>query len=138
MLACAAAGADVVDCAIDSMSGMTSQPAMGAVVGALEQTEMGTGISYESIQALNLYWTQLRLLYAPFDANVKSSDSSVFQHEMPGGQYTNLMFQAQSLGLGSQWVAVKQAYIWANQLCGDIVKVTPSSKVTGDFAQWSE
>jgi len=136
MLACAAAGADVVDCAIDSMSGMTSQPAMGAIVSALEQTEMGTGISYDAIQALNLYWTQLRLLYAPFDANVQSSDSSVFQHEMPGGQYTNLMFQAQSLGLGTQWVAVKQAYIWANELCGDVVKVTPSSKVVGDFAQW--
>jgi len=60
----------------------------------------------------------------------------VFQHEMPGGQYTNLMFQAQQLGLGSQWTAVKQAYIWANELCGDIVKVTPSSKVVGDFAQW--
>jgi hypothetical protein len=136
MLACAAAGADVVDCAIDSMSGMTSQPAMGAICAALEQTKLGTGINYDAIQALNLYWTQLRLLYSPFDANVKSSDSSVFQHEMPGGQYTNLMFQAQSLGLGSQWTAVKQAYIWANELCGDIIKVTPSSKVVGDFAQW--
>jgi len=71
MLACAAAGADVVDVAIDSMSGMTSQPAMGAVVSALQQTELGTGISYDAIQALNLYWTQLRLLYAPFDANGK-------------------------------------------------------------------
>jgi len=136
MLACAAAGADVVDCAIDSMSGMTSQPAMGAIISALEQTELGTGISYDAVQALNLYWTQLRLLYAPFDANVKSSDSSVFQHEMPGGQYTNLMFQSQQLGLGTQWTAVKQAYIWANELCGDVVKVTPSSKVVGDFAQW--
>lgn len=69
--ACAQAGADVVDCAIDAMSGMTSQPSMGALCGALNQTELGTGISYEDIQALNLYWTQLRMLYSPFDANGK-------------------------------------------------------------------
>ncbi|KAK9894024.1 pyruvate carboxylase [Cystobasidium minutum MCA 4210] len=136
MLACAAAGADIVDVAIDAMSGMTSQPAMGAVCDALEQTGMGSGIKHEAIQALNQYWMNCRQLYAPFDANVKSSDSSVFDHQMPGGQYTNLMFQAQSLGLGHQWTQVKAAYIVANQLCGDIVKVTPSSKVVGDFAQF--
>ena len=91
MLAAAAAGADVVDVAIDSMSGLTSQPSMGAVCMALEQTELGTGIRYADIQALNLYWTQVRLLYQCFEANVRASDSSVFAHEMPGGQYTNLM-----------------------------------------------
>ena len=133
MIACAAAGADIVDVAIDSMSGMTSQPSMGAVCSALEQTGLGTGISYENIQQLNVYWSQVRQLYSCFDANVKASDSSVFQHEMPGGQYTNLLFQAQSLGLGSQWTAVKRAYIEANQLCGDIVKVTPSSKAIRPF-----
>jgi len=136
MLACAAAGADIVDVAIDSMSGMTSQAAMGAVCGALEQTGLGTGINHDAIQALNQYWTQVRMLYAPFEANVKASDSSVFDHEMPGGQYTNLMFQAQSLGLGEQWAEVKARYIDANQLCGDIVKVTPSSKIVGDLAQF--
>jgi len=136
MIACATAGADIVDVAMDSMSGMTSQAAMGAVCGALEQTGLGTGISHEAIQALNLYWQQVRILYAPFDANVKSSDSSVFDHEMPGGQYTNLMFQAQSLGLGQQWAEVKARYIDANKLCGDIVKVTPSSKIVGDLAQF--
>ncbi|KAK0523714.1 pyruvate carboxylase [Tilletia horrida] len=136
MLACAEAGADVVDVAIDSMSGMTSQPSMGAVVSALEQTGLGPGIRHEDIQALNLYWTQVRQLYACFEANVKASDSSVFDHEMPGGQYTNLMFQSQQLGLGSQWAEIKKAYIEANKLCGDIVKVTPSSKVVGDFAQF--
>jgi pyruvate carboxylase len=73
------------------MSGLTSQPAMGAVCMALEQTNLGTGIRYEDIQALNLYWTQVRLLYSCFEANVRASDSSVFDHEMPGGQYTNLM-----------------------------------------------
>jgi len=112
MLAAAAAGADVVDVAIDSknlsfvklsgamltcstlpsgMSGLTSQPSMGAVCMALEQTNLGTGIRYEDIQSLNLYWSQVRMLYSCFEANVRASDSSVFDHEMPGGQYTNLM-----------------------------------------------
>lgn len=136
MIAAAAAGADVVDVAIDSMSGITSQPSMGAVCSALEQTGLGTGIKYDDIQALNLYWTQVRQLYACFEAPVRASDSSVFDHEMPGGQYTNLMFQASQLGLGTQWAEIKKKYIEANQLCGDIIKVTPSSKVVGDFAQW--
>lgn len=110
MLAAAAAGADVVDVAIDStsilisspcnhpdelsllgMSGLTSQPPMGAICSALEQTGLGTGIRYADIQALNLYWSQVRVLYQCFEANVRASDSSVFDHEMPGGQYTNLM-----------------------------------------------
>ncbi|GAA5994110.1 hypothetical protein JCM5350_008098 [Sporobolomyces pararoseus] len=136
MLACAAAGADVVDVAIDSMSGTTSQPSMGAVCAALEQTKLGTGISHENIQALNLYWSNVRTLYQCFDANVRSSDSGVFDHQMPGGQYTNLMFQSQQLGLSGQWKQVVKAYIDANELCGDVVKVTPSSKVVGDFAQF--
>lgn len=136
MLACAAAGADVVDVAIDSMSGLTSQPSMGAICMALEQTSFGTGIRYEDIQALNTYWSQVRMLYSCFEANVRASDTSVFEHEMPGGQYTNLMFQASQLGLGTQWTAIKQKYVEANQLCGHIIKVTPSSKVVGDFAQW--
>ena len=73
------------------MSGLTSQPPMGAVCSALEQTNLGTGIRYEDIQALNMYWSQVRMLYSCFEANVRASDSSVFDHEMPGGQYTNLM-----------------------------------------------
>ena len=73
------------------MSGLTSQPSMGAVCMALEQTKLGTGIRYDDIQALNSYWTQVRMLYSCFEANVRASDSSVFEHEMPGGQYTNLM-----------------------------------------------
>lgn len=76
------------------MSGITSQPSMGAVCGALEQTGLGTGIKYADIQALNLYWTQVRLLYSCFEAPVRASDSSVFEHEMPGGQYTNLMVRS--------------------------------------------
>ena len=136
MLACAEAGADVIDAAIDSMSGLTSQPSMGAIVSSLEQMELGTGISHDSIQRLNLYWSEVRQLYQCFEQNVKASDSSVFDHEMPGGQYTNLMFQSQQLGLGSQWSEIKHAYMEANMLCGDIVKVTPSSKVVGDLAQF--
>ncbi|KAG1843394.1 carboxylase domain-containing protein [Suillus tomentosus] len=126
------------------MSGLTSQPSMGAVCMALEQTRLGTGIRYADIQALNLYWSQVCMLYGCFEANVRASDSSVFDHEMPGGQYTNLMFQASQLGLGTQWTQIKQKYIEANELCGNIIKacnylfnsVTPSSKVVGDFAQW--
>nr|WRH23597.1 pyruvate carboxylase [Naematelia aurantialba] len=136
MLACALAGADVVDVAIDDLSGLTSQPAMGAVCAALEQTGLGTGITHENIQALNTYWSQIRVLYSCFEANVRASDSGVFDHEMPGGQYTNLQFQASQLGLGTQWLDIKKKYIEANQLCGDIIKVTPSSKVVGDFAQF--
>ncbi|EJT46240.1 hypothetical protein A1Q1_05197 [Trichosporon asahii var. asahii CBS 2479] len=136
MLAAAKAGADVVDVAIDDLSGLTSQPAMGAVCAALEQSNLGPGISHENITALNTYWSQIRQLYQCFEANVRASDSGVFDHEMPGGQYTNLQFQASQLGLGTQWIEIKKAYQEANQLCGDIVKVTPSSKVVGDFAQF--
>lgn len=89
MLACAVAGADVVDVAIDSMSGLTSQPAMGAVCAALEQMNLGTSISSASIQALNQYWQQVRILYAPFESNMRSPDSSVFQHQIPGGQVSD-------------------------------------------------
>jgi len=86
MIACAAAGADVVDVAIDALSGTTAQPSMGAVCSALEQTKLGTGISHKNIQALNLYWSSVRQLYTCFEANVRSSDSGVFDHEMPGGE----------------------------------------------------
>ncbi|KAL7328553.1 pyruvate carboxylase, variant 2 [Mucor circinelloides] len=136
MMAAAAAGADIIDVAIDSMSGMTSQPAMGAIVAGFEQTNLGTGIRMADVHAINSYWEQARLLYSCFEANVRAADSGVYDHEMPGGQYTNLMFQAQQLGLGTQWNQIKKAYQEANELCGDLVKVTPSSKVVGDLAQF--
>jgi pyruvate carboxylase len=128
MLECAYAGADVIDLAVDSMSGVTSQPCMGAVVAALQNTEYDLGVKFEDVQLVNSYWEQVRLLYSCFDPQVNSPASEVYLHEMPGGQYTNLMFQAHSLGLGSQWTSIKRAYMVANKLCGDIVKVTPSSK----------
>ncbi|TPX62454.1 pyruvate carboxylase [Spizellomyces sp. 'palustris'] len=136
MLAAFEAGADIVDVALDSMSGLTSQPSMGAIIGALEGTDMDTGITLENAQALNSYWEQIRLLYSCFDPGLKSGDSGVYIHEMPGGQYTNLLFQSQQLGLGESWNEIKKSYAAANRLCGDIVKVTPSSKVVGDLAQF--
>lgn len=136
MLQCIEAGADVIDLALDPMSGVTSQPCMGAVVGSLAGTEHDLGVDFKNIQVLNEYWQQIRHLYKCFDPQVNSPSSDVMEHEMPGGQYTNLLFQSVSLGLGSQWTSVKRAYAAANRLCGDIIKVTPSSKVVGDLAQF--
>ncbi|CAL5223603.1 g6142 [Coccomyxa viridis] len=135
-LACANAGADIVDCAIDSMSGTTSQPSMGAIVNALHGTSLATGIDPLWLARLSIYWEQTRGLYAPFESDLRSSSSDVYYHEMPGGQFTNLKFQALSLGLGDRWEKVKDAYAHANRALGDIVKVTPSSKVVGDLAQF--
>ncbi|KAJ3129961.1 pyruvate carboxylase [Nowakowskiella sp. JEL0407] len=135
--AAAEAGVDVIDVAVDSMSGLTSQPSMGAITTILNSDEAtNTNIDFGHVQSLNSYWEQVRLLYSCFDSGLKSGDSSVYLHEMPGGQYTNLLFQSQSLGLGEQWEEVKKAYATANRLAGDIVKVTPSSKVVGDLAQF--
>lgn len=138
MLECSRAGADVVDVAVDSMSGMTSQPSMGAIVASLQGDERDTGFNLPEISKYSAYWETTRTLYAPFEccATMKSGNADVYLNEIPGGQYTNLQFQAHSLGLGNQFEEVKQKYKEANQLCGDLVKVTPSSKVVGDFAQF--
>ncbi|MCA9708645.1 MAG: pyruvate carboxylase subunit B, partial [Myxococcales bacterium] len=136
MLACADAGADVVDLALAPMAGLTSQPAMGAVVAALRGTARDTELSLEVLQGLEDYWEQARQLYAPFESGLKSGSADVYFHEMPGGQYTNLQFQARQLGLADRWPAIKRAYAAANRLLGDVVKVTPSSKVVGDLAQF--
>ena len=136
MLAAASAGADVVDAAIDAMSGLTSQPSLGALVASTARTDLDTGISLEEVSALNDYWEECRGLYSPFESGQKSGSADVYIHEMPGGQYTNLLFQSSQLGLTGQWSHVKKAYAIANRLLGDIIKVTPSSKVTGDLAQF--
>jgi len=136
MLAAARAGADAVDCAIDSMSGTTSQPSMGALVSSLRGTELDTGVDPAQVAALDTYWDQVRGVYAPFEAGQLTGSSDVYEHEMPGGQMTNLMFQSKSLGLGDRWPAIKKAYAQANELLGDVVKVTPSSKVVGDLANF--
>ncbi|XP_069695212.1 pyruvate carboxylase, mitochondrial-like isoform X1 [Periplaneta americana] len=138
MLACAEAGADVVDVAVDSMSGMTSQPSMGAVVAALQGSKLDTGLNLSNVSEYSAYWEQTRTLYAPFECTttMKSGNADVYLSEIPGGQYTNLQFQAYSLGLEEFFEDVKKAYREANMLLGDIIKVTPSSKVVGDLAQF--
>lgn len=138
MLACAEAGADIVDVAVDSMSGMTSQPSMGAIVASLQGSSLDTGFKLDDISEYSAYWEQTRRLYGPFECTttMKSGNADVYMNEIPGGQYTNLQFQAYSLGLGDFFEDVKKAYKEANLLLGDIIKVTPSSKVVGDLAQF--
>ncbi|KAM4714587.1 pyruvate carboxylase, mitochondrial-like isoform 2-T2 [Anableps anableps] len=138
MLACAEAGADVVDVAVDSMAGMTSQPSMGAIVACTKGTKYDTGIALEKVFDYSEYWEVTRGLYAPFDctATMKSGNADVYENEIPGGQYTNLHFQAHSMGLGNKFKEVKKAYAEANKLLGDLIKVTPSSKIVGDLAQF--
>lgn len=136
MVACAQAGADAVDAATDSLSGMTSQPSINAVLASLEGSDFDPGLDHKQVRALDTYWSQLRLLYSPFEAHLAGPDPEVYEHEIPGGQLTNMMFQASQLGLGSQWLETKKAYEHANELLGDVVKVTPTSKVVGDLAQF--
>uniref|UniRef100_A0A673K0Y0 pyruvate carboxylase n=1 Tax=Sinocyclocheilus rhinocerous TaxID=307959 RepID=A0A673K0Y0_9TELE len=138
MLACAQAGADIVDVAVDSMAGMTSQPSMGAIVACTRGTKLDTGVSLDRVFDYSEYWEVARGLYAPFDctATMKSGNADVYENEIPGGQYTNLHFQAHSMGLGNKFKEVKKAYAEANKLLGDLIKVTPSSKIVGDLAQF--
>ena len=134
VLAAIDAGVDAVDAAIDSMSGTTSQPCLGAIVEALRHTDRDTGLDGDAIRRLSFYWEAVRQQYAAFESDLKSGASEVYVHEMPGGQFTNLREQARSLGLDARWHEVADAYAAANRLFGDIVKVTPSSKVVGDMA----
>ncbi|AET38583.1 pyruvate carboxylase 2 Ecym_3071 [Eremothecium cymbalariae DBVPG len=135
MVQCALSGADVVDVAINSMSGLTSQPSINALLSSLDG-DVDTNINADHTRQLDAYWAEMRLLYSCFEADLKGPDPEVYQHEIPGGQLTNLLFQAQQLGLGEQWAETKRAYREANMLLGDIVKVTPTSKVVGDLAQF--
>ncbi len=128
------AGVDIVDAAIASMSGMTSQPCLNGIVAALRHTERDTGLDQRALDELSRYWSTVRELYYPFEEGLKAPGPDVYQHEMPGGQYTNLRQQAKNLGLENRWSDICEAYATANQLVGDIVKVTPSSKVVGDLA----
>jgi len=134
LIAAAEAGVDAIDVATDAMSGTTSQPCLGSVVEALRHTDRDTGLDAEAIRRISFYWEGVRGLYAPFESDLRSGASEVYLHEMPGGQFTNLKEQARSLGLASRWHEVALAYREANDLFGDIVKVTPSSKVVGDMA----
>jgi len=128
------AGVDAVDAAMDAFSGGTSQPCLGSLVEALHLTERDTQLDIKSVRAISDYWEHVRAQYAAFESGLASPASDVYLHEMPGGQFTNLKAQARSLGLEERWAEVAQAYADANMMFGDIVKVTPSSKVVGDMA----
>jgi pyruvate carboxylase len=134
ILAASDAGVDAVDCAMDALSGNTSQPCLGSIVEALRGHERDPGLDPEWIRRISFYWEAVRNQYAAFESDLKGPASEVYLHEMPGGQFTNLKEQARSLGLETRWHEVAQAYADANQMFGDIVKVTPSSKVVGDMA----
>jgi len=136
MLACLQAGANAVDCCNDALSGLTSQGSMGAILNNLLHSEKSTGISLDNYLALTSYWEAVRRTYAPYESGQKSAGADVYKNQIPGGQYTNLYFQALSMGLSKDWEKIKSAYADANQILGDIVKVTPSSKVVGDLASF--
>ena len=134
VLAAADAGVDAVDLAMDAFSGGTSQPCLGSVVEALKHTDRDTGLDVSAIREVSNYWEAVRHQYAAFESGLEAPASEVYLHEMPGGQFTNLKAQARSLGLEDRWHEVAQTYADVNQMFGDIVKVTPSSKVVGDMA----
>ncbi len=134
VLAASEAGVDAVDAAMDAMSGMTSQPNLGSIVEALRNTDRDTGLQPQRIREMSDYWEDVRLQYAAFEADMRAGASEVYLHEMPGGQFTNLKEQARSLGLADRWHDVARTYADVNAMFGDIVKVTPSSKVVGDMA----
>ncbi|MEI6713363.1 MAG: pyruvate carboxylase [Verrucomicrobiota bacterium] len=128
------AGVDVVDLAIASMSGSTSQPNLNSVVAALQHTPRETGLDLDTLNEFSDYWEKAREFYTPFDTAPKTGSAEVYLHEMPGGQFTNLKEQAASMGLSARWPEIAKTYAEVNELFGDIVKVTPSSKVVGDMA----
>ncbi|WP_170527897.1 pyruvate carboxylase [Ruegeria arenilitoris] len=134
ILAASEAGVDVVDCAMDSFSGNTSQATLGTVVEALRHTDRDTGLDVKAIREISDYFEAVRGQYAAFESGLQAPASEVYLHEMPGGQFTNLKAQARSMGLEERWHEVAQMYADVNQMFGDIVKVTPSSKVVGDMA----
>ncbi len=134
VLAAVDSGVDAVDAAMDALSGNTSQPCLGSIVEALKGTERDPGLDTGWIRKISFYWEAVRNQYAAFESDLKGPASEVYLHEMPGGQFTNLKEQARSLGLETRWHEVAQAYHDVNLMFGDIVKVTPSSKVVGDMA----
>ncbi len=130
------AGVDVVDLAIASMSGSTSQPNLNSIVAALVHTPRQTGLDLATLNEFSDYWESVAAYYAPFNTAPRSGTADVYSHEMPGGQYTNLKEQAASMGLSHRWQEIARTYTEVNALFGDIVKVTPSSKVVGDMAMF--
>lgn len=133
-LMAALAGVDIVDAAFNSMSGLTSQPALNTLVAAMENTERATGIDSEGIQKISNYWSAVRPVYGKFESDLKVSSAEIYRYEIPGGQYSNLKPQVESFGLCHKFEEVKEMYKTVNEMLGDIVKVTPSSKAVGDMA----
>ena len=133
-LLAAESGVDIVDTAIPAMSALTSQPPMNSLVAALENNERATGFDLNGLQRLSEYWSDVRPIYAQYEADLKTPEAEIYRYEMPGGQYTNLKPQVESLELGDKFHEVKEKYREANEILGDIVKVTPSSKMVGDLA----
>ncbi|SHJ86941.1 pyruvate carboxylase [Anaerobranca californiensis DSM 14826] len=134
LLMAAEAGVDIVDTAFNSFSGLTSQPSMNSVVAALENTPRETGLNLDYLEEISQYWEAVRQVYYPFESDLKSGTTEVYKYEIPGGQYSNLKPQVESFGLGHRFKEVKEMYKRVNQMLGDIVKVTPSSKMVGDMA----
>ncbi len=136
VLRAADAGVDIADLAIASMSGSTSQPNLNSIVAALQHTPRDTGLDLGALDEFSDYWEQVLEYYKPFDTAPRAGTAEVYLHEMPGGQYTNLKEQAAAMGLAHRWPEIARTYKQVNDLFGDIVKVTPSSKVVGDLAMF--
>ena len=134
VLMAAHAGVDIADTAFNSMAGLTSQPALNSVVAALKNTERDTGIDIGDIQQISDYWSTVRPVYSQFESGLKAVSAEIYKYEIPGGQYSNLKPQVESFGLGHRFEQVKEMYRKVNLMVGDIVKVTPSSKMVGDLA----
>jgi pyruvate carboxylase len=134
VLEAAKSGASVVDAAFASFAGLTSQPNLNAIVDAVRHTPLDTNLDPEPLRHVSHYWAAVREHYTAFECGMKAPDADLYLHEMPGGQFTNLLEQAKALGLGDRWEEVCRAYADVNQLLGDIVKVTPTSKSVGDLA----
>ena len=134
LLTATMAGVDVVDAAMNSMSGLTSQPALNSMVAALQNSDRDTGLDTEGLQKISDYWADVRPVYRNFESDLKTSSAEIYRLEIPGGQYSNLKPQVESFGIGHKFNEVKDMYVKVNMMLGDIVKVTPSSKVVGDLA----
>ena len=134
ILAAAEAGVDAVDCAMDALSGLTSQAPMGSIIAALAHQPRDTGLNPHAVREISTYWEGVRRLYSGFESDMRSPSSDVYLHEMPGGQVTNLRAQARSMGLEHRWPEIAQTYKDVNQAFGDVIKVTPIAKTVGDMA----
>ncbi|MCP4503162.1 MAG: pyruvate carboxylase [Deltaproteobacteria bacterium] len=136
LLSAAHAGVDIVDAAVASMSGLTSQPSLDALLAALDGSPLRPDIDANELQELSDYWEAVRTQYLPFESGLRASTADVYRHEIPGGQYSNLKPQAMAVGLAEEWPIIRERYREVNFALGDVIKVTPSSKVVGDFALW--